>query len=305
MTSSDRDFVGYGRTPPAIEWPGGATVALNFAINYEEGSERSHAFGDGRNEGLAELVREFPAEVRDFAAESVYEYGSRAGIWRLARLFDERAVPVTLFAAAVALERNPAVGAWIAEREHDVCAHGWRWEEQWALSRDEEKRHIALAVESIAESCGARPVGWYCRYGPSAQTRELLVEHGGFLYDSDSYADDLPYQVVVLGQSHVVVPYTFAYNDVRYVAGAGFGGPSDFVDLCRRALDELRREGAEGSPKMMSIGLHPRWSGQAGRASGLREFLDYAMSTKDVWIARRRDIAAWWLNASGSLERPN
>jgi peptidoglycan/xylan/chitin deacetylase (PgdA/CDA1 family) len=291
----ERDFVGYGRNPPGIGWPDGAKVALNFAINYEEGSERSHAFGDDRNEGLAELAREFPAGVRDLAAESVYEYGSRAGIWRLARLFDEREVAVTLFASAVALERNPAVGEWIAERGHDVCAHGWRWEEHWTLSPEEERQHIALAVESIERTCGARPVGWYCRYGPSVVTRELLVDEGGFLYDSDSYADDLPYLVDVRGHPHLVLPYTFTYNDVRYVSGTGFGSPADFVDLCRRALDELRSEGAAGTPKMMSIGLHPRWSGQAGRAAGLRDFLEYALGCGDVWIARRRDIAAWWL----------
>lgn len=296
----ERDFVGHGRVTPAFRWPHGANVALNFAINYEEGSERSLAFGDDRNEGLAELAREFPAGVRDLATESVYEYGSRAGIWRLARLFDEHDLAVTLFAAAVALERNPAVGEWIAERGHDVCAHGWRWEEHWTLTREEEQRHIALAVESIARMCGARPVGWYCRYGPSEWTRELLVEEGGFLYDSDSYADDLPHQVEVNGTRHLVVPYTFTYNDVRYVSGTGFGSPGDFVDLCRRALDELRREGAAGHPKMMSVGLHPRWSGQAGRTSGLRELVDYALACGDVWIARRRDIAAWWLDLAAA-----
>ena len=290
-----RDFIGYGRQTSEIGWPDGARVALNIVVNYEEGSERSHPAGDGRNEGLAELSREFPSTVRDLAVESVYEYGSRAGIWRLARLFEEYKLPVTVFASAVAVERNPPVGEWIQESGHDVCAHGWRWEEHWTLSRDEERERIRLAVDSIARTCGERPVGWYCRYGPSILTRELLVEEGGFIYDSDSYADDLPYLVDVGGTAHLVVPYTFTYNDVRYVAAQGFGSPSDFVDLCRRALDELRKEGAAGHPKMLSIGLHPRWSGQAGRAAGLRQFLEHALSLEDVWIARRSEIAAWWL----------
>jgi len=175
-----------------------------------------------------------------------------------------------------------------------VCAHGWRWEEQWILTRDEEGEHIRAAIESLTRTCGERPVGWYCRYGPSVATRELLVEEGGFLYDSDSYADDLPYFVRVGATEHLVIPYTFTYNDVRYVVPQGFSSPRDFVDFCRAGLDELRREGPLHGPKMLSVGLHARWSGQAGRTAGVRELIEYALACGDVWVARRRDIAEWW-----------
>jgi peptidoglycan/xylan/chitin deacetylase (PgdA/CDA1 family) len=287
--------VGYGAASPAVRWPDGAAVALNIAVNYEEGSEVSHPAGDGRNEGLAELPRSIDPRYRDLAVESVYEYGSRAGIWRLLRLFDEYGIQVTFFASAVALERNPAVADRLRRSGHEPCAHGWRWEEQWRLTRDEEREHIRRAVESIEGSCGERPLGWYCRYGPSVHTRELLVEEGGFIYDADSYNDDLPYFVTVCRRRHLVVPYSLATNDGGFVRPVGFGSPGDYADRQCRALDELRREGHHGSPKLMSVGLHPRWAGQAGRASALREFIEYALALGDVWIARRIDIARWWL----------
>ncbi|MFQ5427205.1 MAG: polysaccharide deacetylase family protein, partial [Gaiellales bacterium] len=248
------------------------------------------------NEGLAEISYVMPSEFRDLAAESVYEYGSRAGIWRLMSLFDEHDVKTTFFACAVALERNPEVGTWIQESGHEPCSHGWRWSEHWLHSREEEQRRITWAVESIERTCGERPLGWYCRYGPSVNTRELVVAEGGFVYDADAYNDDLPYFVDVAGSRHLVVPYSFTYNDGRYVLAQGYGSPTDFFDYCRRALDEYRREGAAGYPKMMSIGLHPRWSGQAARTSGLREFIRYAQGCGDVWFARRIDIARWWLD---------
>lgn len=290
-----RDFVGYGRTKPQVVWPDEATVAVNLVVNYEEGSEYSLPAGDGRNEGLAEIAYVMPAEHRDLAAESVYEYGSRAGVWRLMNLFDEYELKTTFFACAVALERNPEVGRWISESRHEPCSHGWRWSEQWLYTREQEREMIAHAITSIEQTCGERPLGWYCRYGPSVNTRELLVAEGGFVYDSDAYNDDLPYFVEVNGRRHLIVPYTFTYNDGRYVLPQGYGSPTDFFDYCRRALDEYRREGAAGRPKMMSIGLHPRWAGQAARTSGLREFIEYALDQGDVWFARRIDIARWWL----------
>jgi allantoinase len=291
MSGPERDLLGYGRSVPRVEWPGGARVALSLVLNYEEGSERTMPV-DGENEGLGEMARVVGPAYRDLATESVYEYGSRAGVHRLLRLFDRYGVKCTFFGAAVALDRNPEVAAWLQEAGHEPCAHGWRWSEDWLVSRDEEQERIRLAVESIARTCGERPVGWYNRWMPSTHTRELLVEEGGFLYDSNSYSDDLPYYTQVLGRSHLVVPYTLTYNDVRFVS-SGFT-PADFLDLCRRGLDYLWEEGAE-TPKMMSIGLHPRWTGQAARTSALRDLIEHALAKTGVWIATRREIAEWWL----------
>jgi peptidoglycan/xylan/chitin deacetylase (PgdA/CDA1 family) len=287
-----RDFVGYGRRVPRVQWPGGARLALSLVLNYEEGSERSPLEGDGRSEGLGEVVRVVEGGSRDLATESVYEYGSRAGVFRLLRLFERLGVRVTFFAAAMALERNPEVGAWIREAGHEPCAHGWRWSEDWLVSREEEAARIRRAVASIERTCGRRPVGWYNRWMPSIHTRELLVEEGGFLYDSNAYNDDLPYYVSVHGVPHLVVPYTLTYNDVHY-AYSGYGSPSEFVDTARRAIDFLCREGEE-APRMISIGLHARWSGQAGRASAVEEIVAYALNRGDVWVATRQQIAEHW-----------
>lgn len=287
-----RDFVGYGRHPPRVEWPDGARVALSLVLNYEEGSERSFWAGDARNEGLGEVPRAVDPSYRDLATESVYEYGSRAGVQRLLRLFDRCRVRCTLFAAAVALEVNPEIAAWARESGHEVCGHGYRWSEDWTVSREEEAERIRLAVASIAATVGQRPVGWYNRWMPSRHTRALLVEEGGFLYDSNAYNDDLPYYVTVSGKPHLVVPYTLTYNDSHYAYGH-FGGPDDFLAYCRRGLDYLWEEGAD-VPRMMSIGLHPRLTGQAARASALRDFIEYALAKDRVWIATRAEIASWW-----------
>lgn len=288
-----RDFIGHGRDIPKVTWPNQARVAVNLVINYEEGSE-VHLAADGRNEGaLGEIPYVMDPAYRDLAMESVYEYGTRAGIWRLQRLFDRADIPVTFFAAAVALERNPEVAAWIRDSAHEVCSHGWRWEEMWLLSRDEERAHLHAAIKSFEETCGRRPKGWYCRYGPSVNTRELLVEEGGFAYDADAYNDDLPYHVDVLGKRHLIVPYTFTYNDARFSMAPGYGGPSDFFDLLKRGLDTYWEEGAT-HPRMMSIGLHPRLIGQAARSSALAEFIDHAQNKGGVWFATRLEIAEWW-----------
>ena len=287
-----RDFVGYGSTPPQGTWPGGARVALNIVINVEEGSERSWAAGDQINEGLGEVPRAQDPAVRDLGTESVYEYGSRAGIFRLLRLFDRADIAVTAFAAAQALEKNPDAARWLAASGHEICAHGYRWSEAWKMSRDEEKAAIDRAVESIEATTGVRPVGWYSRWMPSAHTRELLAEEGGFLYDADAYNDDIPYYVTAAGRPHLVVPYSITYNDSFYSYGQ-LTSPSDFVDYCRRGLDFLRDE-QDGAPRLMSIGLHPRLSGQAARASAVAEIVDYAKSLDDVWICTRRQIAEHW-----------
>jgi peptidoglycan/xylan/chitin deacetylase (PgdA/CDA1 family) len=298
-----RDFVGYGRRLPKVVWPDEAKVAVNVIVNYEEGSEYSIPAGDNRNEGLAEIPYQMPPEQRDLNAESVYEFGARAGGMRLLRLFDKYGIKCTFFAAAVALERNPEVGEWIREAGHDVAGHGWRWIDQAAMERDDEREQIAACVESIERTCGERPYGWFSRYSASPHTRELLVEEGGFEYDSDSFADDLPYFVEVGDKQQLIVPYTLLYNDGRFVLPQGFGSPSDFADTLKRGLDELVLEAEEGYPKMMSIGLHPRWTGQAARASGLREFFEYALGRGDIWFARRRDIASWWREHHEEFER--
>lgn len=288
-----RDFVGYGRNKPRVVWPNRAAVAVNFCIAYEEGAERSIPSGDSRGESLGGVVT--PGETRrDLAVETIYEYGSRAGIWRLANLLDDYKVPATLFAAAVALERNPEVCAWVRETGNDICCHGWRWVEPWLFDEAEERRRIALAVDSVTRTTGRRPVGWRSRTGPSINTRRLLMEEGGFIYDSDSYSDDLPY-FPKEADRHLVVPYTLTYTEGRLVQPVGYTSPADFWETCRLGLDELRREGKAGFPKMMSIGLHPRHTGQAGRMAGLRSFLDHAQELGDVWFARREDIARHWI----------
>jgi len=288
-----RGFVGYGRHVPKVRWPNGARVAVSLVINYEEGSEYSHGNGDARNDGLVEMTYAMDAKFRDLCAESVFEYGSRAGIWRLERLLTERKLLSTIYACAVALERNPEVGAWIKEAGHEPCSHGWRWEESWKLTREEEADHIRMAIESIEATTGERPVGWYCRYGPSVNTRELLVEEGGFVYDSDAYNDDLPYYVDVKGKQHLVVPYSMTYNDAKFSLPPSYGSPSDYLDNLKRGFDLLWEEG-ETHPRMMSIGLHPRLIGQASRLDSLREFIDHVEKKGGGWFARRIDIARWW-----------
>jgi peptidoglycan/xylan/chitin deacetylase (PgdA/CDA1 family) len=239
---------------------------------------------------------------RDLAAESVFEYGSRAGIWRLERLLTEYRLPATFYACAVALEQNPEVGAWIKEAGHEPCCHGWRWEEVWKLSAEEEADHIRLAIASIEATCGERPRGWYCRYGASVRTRELLVDEGGFVYDSDVYNDDLPYYVQVKGKRHLVIPYSFTYNDGKFGLLPAYGAPADFLDNLTRGFDQLWREG-ETHPKMMSIGLHPRLIGQASRIDALRAFFDHALGKGKVLFTKRIDIAQWW-NAHSDEFKP-
>jgi peptidoglycan/xylan/chitin deacetylase (PgdA/CDA1 family) len=310
MTSPDpaavpgppRDHVGYGRVTPEVAWPDGAAVALSIVVNHEEGSEYSLPAGDGRNEDVGEVPWAVPPDRRDLHVESVFEYGSRAGIWRLLRLFEEYGVNTTFFAAAVALERNPEVGAVAREHGHELCSHGWRWEEHWNLERDEERQHIQWAIEAFERLYGERPLGWFCRFAPSVNTRELLVEEGGFLYDCDAFNDDLPYFTEVHGKRHLVLPYTDVYNDSRFVLSQGFSSPRDFVELVTRALGELLREGRAGHGKMMSVGLHPRWAGQPGRTSAVREIIEWALEQGDVWIARRRDIAQWWVDQHQAVE---
>ena len=244
--------------------------------------------GDGTNDILYELPFALEGQ-RDLAVESMYEYGARAGIWRMFRVFDAARIPVTFFAAAVALERNPAVAEKLAQRGDEPAGHGYRWSNHFEMTRDEEREAIKRAVESIERTTGTRPVGWYCRE-MSVNTRELVVEHGGFVYDSDCYNDDLPYWTVVLGKPQLIVPYGLVVNDVRYVVPQGFGSPEHFFEMAKAHLDRLRDDG-DGVPRMMSVGLHPRITGNPGRSDALARFIDYGQSLGDVWFARRIDIA--------------
>jgi peptidoglycan/xylan/chitin deacetylase (PgdA/CDA1 family) len=288
----DRDFIGYGATPPNPKWPNGARLALNFVMNYEEGSEPSigdgedftevgHTEAAGRNQGV---------KGRDLAAESMFEYGSRIGFWRLMRLFRERGLPMTVFACALALERNKAAAEAIRASGFDVCSHGWRWIKHYDLSEAEERDHIGKAVASLTASVGDRPLGWYCRYGPSINTRRLLVEEGGFLYDSDYYGDELPFWKTVSGRPHLIVPYSLTNNDGKF---GELGTAQQWFAFIRDAFDMLYREGAT-QPKMMSVGLHMRLIGHPARAVGLERLLDHVMKYDGVWVARRVEIARHW-----------
>jgi putative urate catabolism protein len=289
-----RDFIGYANNPPDPKWPGGARLAVNFVINYEEGSEPSVQDGESFTEtGLTEAHGSNQVkEGRDLAAEGMFEYGSRVGFWRLVKLFEERGLPLTVFGCALALERNPLAAAKIRELGYDICCHGWRWVKHFELTEEQEREHIRLAIESLKKTIGQRPFGWYCRYGPSVNTRRLVVEEGGFLYDSDSYADELPFWQTVDGKPHLVVPYSLTNNDGKY---AGIVGTSDeWFHFVKDAFDTLYEEG-KTQPKMMSVGLHMRLIGHPARSAGLRRLLDYIATKQDVWVTRRIDIANHWL----------
>jgi putative urate catabolism protein len=294
--SYPRDLVGYGNRLPRANWPNGARVAVQIVMNYEEGSEYSIPDGDETSEMY---LTEVPGATvgphkRDLIVESVYEYGSRAGFWRLMRMFEERKIAVTVFGAALALERNPEAARAIAAAGHEVCSHGWRWIGFQNMDIEEERRQMRMAVASIEKTIGTRPLGWYCRYAPSENTRRLVVEEGGFLYDSDAYNDDFPYWVRVDGKPHLVIPYTLDVNDMKFSVPPGFTSPSGYLEYLKDAFDVLYAEG-KTNPKMMSIGLHTRLAGRPGRAAALGRFLDYIVEREDVWIPRRIDIARHWI----------
>jgi peptidoglycan/xylan/chitin deacetylase (PgdA/CDA1 family) len=290
----ERDFIGYGPNPPHPNWPNGARVAVNFVLNYEEGSEYSIGDGDGRSEkALTEVsASRVPVGMRDLAAESMYEYGSRVGFWRLAKLFQSRGLPITIFGSALAFERNPLVADFVRDSGWDVCCHGMRWVEHYLLDAEQERQSIKDAIASLTKTIGSRPIGWYCRYSASEQTRRLLAEEGGFLYDSDSYADDLPYWLKVEGKPHLVVPYTMVNNDAK-ILGADISNSTDFFEMLRDAFDVYYAEGAT-APKMMSIGMHPRVLGHPARILGLVRFIEHITAQQDVWICGRSDIARHW-----------
>lgn len=290
-----RDMVGYGRNPPDPRWPGGARIAVQFVLNYEEGGENCVLHGDAASEAfLSEITGALPLQgVRHMNMESIYEYGSRAGFWRLWRLFGERGLPLTVYGVAMALERNPEAVAAMKETDWEIASHGLRWIDYQFVEREVERRHLLEAIRVHTEVTGERPLGWYSgRTSPNSL--ELAVADGGFLYVADSYADDLPYWVEVGGQRQLVVPYTLDANDMRFAIRAGFTAGDQFFNYLKDSFDVLYAEGERGAAKMLSIGLHCRLVGRPGRAAALARFLDYVQGHERVWVCRRAEIARHW-----------
>jgi peptidoglycan/xylan/chitin deacetylase (PgdA/CDA1 family) len=288
-----RDFVGYGEHPPVVEWPNGARLAVSLCINYEEGSEWS--WDDDRcHENVGEVISTVPAEEPDITIESFFEYGSRVGVWRLLDIVGEHEIPVTFYLCGLACERNPALPKAVIERGHEPCGHGYRWREGFKMSGDEQREDIRKCVETITHLCGQRPVGWLTRHAPNPATRELVAAEGGFIYDSNSYNDDLPFYVPVGPDRRpwLVVPYSMETNDAKCWRGSMLG-VYQYEAFLKEAFDRLYLE-SKSVPKMMSIGLHSRMSGTPARAGVIDRFIKYA-SKRGVWFARRDEIARWWL----------
>ena len=293
-TSYPRDLVGYGSRPPDPHWPDNARLAVQFVLNYEEGGENCILHGDPASEAfLSEIVgADARAGVRHMSMESIYEYGSRAGVWRLLRIFDEYGMPLTIFAVGMAVERHPAVIEEMVRSGHEICSHGYRWIDYQYVEEDVELEHMGLAIEAIRKVTGERPLGWYTgRTSPN--TRRLVVEEGGFLYDADDYSDDLPFWDARFGRPHLVIPYTLDANDMRFATPQGFNCGDQFFSYLRDTFDLLYSEGKR-SPKMMSVGLHCRLAGRPGRAASVARFLEYISGFEDIWICRRIDIANHW-----------
>jgi allantoinase len=301
-----RDLIGYGARPPHPHWPDNARIALQFVLNYEEGSENCVLDGDPASETfLSEIIGAQAFPMRHMSMESLYEYGSRAGLWRVLRLFEQRQLPLTIFAVAMALQRNPEAVAAFGQLGHEIACHGLRWISYQQVDVATERAHMAEAIRILRELTGAAPLGWYTGRDSPA-TRRLLVEHGGFSYDADSYADDLPFwqQVEISAadgtpqhKSHLVVPYTLDTNDMRFAATQGFNTGTQFFDYLKDAFDVLYEEGDPdglNQPKMLSVGLHCRLIGRPGRLAALSRFLDYVQAHDKVWITRRIDIADHW-----------
>jgi putative urate catabolism protein len=289
-----RDLVGYGSVAPHPNWPGQARIALNFVVNYEEGAEYTLLNGDDRPETILSEVGAAPPvlRLRDLNMESMYDYGARAGVWRVLHTFESRGITPTLYAVGLALQKNPKVAEAAAAAGCDVVAHGWRWIDYAGLGEDEEREHIGLCVETIRSLTGRRPLGWYTGR-PSLNTRRLVVEEGGFLYDSDAYADDLPFWTRIAGKAHLVVPHAFDTNDSRMARNQDLADSERFLAYLRDAFDVLYAEGVE-APKLLTVSLHCRLIGRPGRILGLARFLDYVLAHDRVWICRRAEIAHHW-----------
>ena len=299
MKDYPRDLIGYGRKPPHAQWPGGARIALQFVLNYEEGSENNVLHGDAGSETfLSEIIGAQSFAARHMSMESMYEYGSRVGVWRLLNEFEKRGLPLTVFGVAMALERNPPLVARFMALGHEIACHGWRWIHYQHMDEADEKKHMKLATEIIHLMTGGKwPAGWYTGRD-SPNTRRLVAEHGGYTYDSDYYGDDLPFWMPVqksdgTTEQRLIVPYTLDANDMRFAAPQGFNTAEHFFTYLKDSFDVLYAEG-ESRPKMMSVGMHCRILGKPGRLRGLQKFLDYVQSHDKVWVCRRIDIAEHW-----------
>ena len=289
-----RDLVGYGSTPPHAQWPGGARIAVQFVLNYEEGAENCVLHGDAASETfLSEIIGAAPFEgARHMSMESFYEYGSRVGVWRILDLFRSRRLPLTLFAVAMALERHPQVVETVLRDGHEIASHGLRWINYHGMPEPIEREHMARAMEIHARVTGERPLGWYTGR-TSENTRRLVAEDGGFVYDADDYSDELPFWSRLVAKPHLVVPYSLDANDMRFASPQGFNSGAQFEAYLKDTFDTLYEEGAT-RPRMMSVGLHCRIVGRPGRFAALRRFVDYVLAHDKVWVARRIDIARHW-----------
>jgi len=297
--SYPRDLVGYGRNPPHAGWPGGARIAVQFVLNYEEGGENSVLHGDaGSEQFLSEIIGAQAYPARHLSMESIYEYGSRVGVWRILREFERRALPLTVFGVSMALERHPDLAAAFVELGHEIACHGWRWIHYQDMDPATEAEHLRIGTGIIKRLTGGQwPVGWYTGRD-SPNTRRLVVEHGGFEYDADYYGDDLPFWTTVATSDgreirHLVVPYTLDANDMRFATPQGFNTAEQFFVYLRDSFDVLYAEGAD-RPKMMSVGMHCRLLGRPGRFRALQRFLDHVAAHDKVWVCRRVDIARHW-----------
>jgi putative urate catabolism protein len=289
-----RDMIGYGSKDLKVVWPNNARIAVQIVLNYEEGAESCILNGDKNSEAfLSEIIGAQPIKGRNVNIESLYEYGSRAGFWRLHKLFQEKKIPITIFGVGMALEKNPEICKAIKDAGYEVASHGWRWIDYQNIKKSEEKKHMKLAIQTHKKIFGERPNGWYTgRCSPN--TRDLVIEDGGFLYDSDSYSDDLPYWETRDKKKQLIIPYTLDNNDMRFATNQGFNTGDHFFKYLKDSFDVLYEEG-KTSPKMMSVGLHCRLIGKPGRIQSLKKFLDYILKREDVWICKRIDIAKHWI----------
>ena len=296
LNNYPRNMTGYGQNSIYPNWPNKARVAVQFVLNYEEGGENSILHGDNASEAfLSEIVGAKPYEgVRHMSMESIYEYGSRAGVWRILRLFKEFDVPITIFAVALAIARNRELADYLVDQNYDVCAHGFRWIDYQYVDEKTEREHIKDCISVLTECLGKRPVGWYTGRN-SPNTRRLVMEEGGFLYDSDTYDDDLPYWADELesNNKHLIIPYTLDVNDMRFASPQGFNSGDQFFNYLKDSFDALYLEG-KTHPKMMSVGMHARILGRPGRIMAMRKFLEYVKTFDDVWFCTRREIADHW-----------
>lgn len=303
-----RDLIGYGRTPPQADWPGRARIALQFVLNYEEGGENCVLHGDPGSEAfLSEIIGAAVYPDRHMSMESIYEYGSRAGVWRILREFEKRGLPLTVFGVSMALQRHPDVTAAFVELGHEIACHGWRWIHYQNMDEATEREHMRIGMDIIRQLTGQSPLGWYTGRD-SPNTRRLVVDHGGFLYDSDYYGDDLPFWTQVSDSAgvthpHLVVPYTLDSNDMRFASPQGFNTADHFYQYLKDSFDVLYAEG-EDSPKMLSIGMHCRLLGRPGRIRALQRFLDHVERHDRVWVCRRVDIARHWIERHPFIKAP-